>query len=87
VAVQSFPAGSSAGFDRLLASADVSQEQAHIGKWRRIKCGLDTLLLVGTGRARAAYHVVVTVRLCPTLYIHGVILQERDDYNLIRNEH
>jgi hypothetical protein len=30
---------------------------------------------------------VVTVRLCPALHVHGVVLQERDAYNMIWHEH
>jgi hypothetical protein len=62
-----FPTGFSAGSDRLPASADVSQEQAHIRMWRMTKYGLGTILLLGTGWAQAAYHGVTTVRLCPAL--------------------
>jgi hypothetical protein len=51
------------------------------------ECGLATVLLVGTGRARAIYHECATVWQYPALYLYGVILQERDDYNPVRDEH
>jgi hypothetical protein len=73
--VRSFSVGSSpAGVDRLSADVDLSSKQAHVG--RRYRLG--AVLLVGTGRARATYHGVTIVRLCPALYVHGVVLQESD---------
>jgi hypothetical protein len=36
---------------------------------------------------RVAYHGVTTVRLCPALHVHGVVLQERDGYNMVRHGH
>jgi hypothetical protein len=50
----------------------IARTSIHQG-WRRTECGLDTILLVGTGRAWAAYHRGATIRLCPALYLYGVV--------------
>jgi hypothetical protein len=52
-----------------------------------MKSRLGAILLVGTERARVAYHRLAIVRLCPTLHVHGVVLQERDGYNMVRHGH
>jgi hypothetical protein len=51
------------------------------------KYRLSAVLLVGTGRARATYHGVTIVRVYPALYVYGVVLQERDDYNMVHHGH
>jgi hypothetical protein len=58
-----------------------------VGRRWRAECRLGAVLLVGTRRTQAAYHWVTTVRLCPALYVHEMVLQERDGYNMAQNEH
>jgi hypothetical protein len=41
---------------------------------KKPKCGLRKVLLVGTRRARAAYHGDLTAQFCRALCVHGLVL-------------